>query len=187
MSGEQCNRCRFWLEDKAGRDPNDPDWGFGRCRREPPRVSEAYVAALMPRLEYGQQADPEISTVEMTTASLFPATCSTDWCGHFDALPSSLLAMLAERNALITHIDDDGISEDEAQAECGRLNQLDTQIERTPAATRDDVLAKLLLAVQLVAEGHEVSESHAASIVCEAKSVTGAGRVSPNVAPTREA
>lgn len=81
---EQCNRCRFWREDKAERDPNDPGWGFGLCRREPPRVSETYVAALMPKLEYGQQADPEIGVVAMTTASLFPATTLTDWCGRFE-------------------------------------------------------------------------------------------------------
>jgi hypothetical protein len=80
---DQCNRCRFWREDMTDRDPNDPDWGFGLCRREPPRVSEAYIAALMPRLQYGQQADPEICTTERVTASLFPATCSTDWCGRF--------------------------------------------------------------------------------------------------------
>ena len=80
-----CRNCIYWHEDKAHRDEaNDPDWGFGVCRRRPPTISESYVAALMPPLEYGQQADPEIGVVRMTVASLFPATTATDWCGDYD-------------------------------------------------------------------------------------------------------
>ncbi|ARR52157.1 hypothetical protein HY78_01115 [Rhizorhabdus wittichii DC-6] len=80
---EQCNRCRFWREDKTARLDDDPDWRFGYCRARPPIVSESYVAALMPKLSYGQPEDPEIDIVSMTTCSLFPATGSTDWCGAF--------------------------------------------------------------------------------------------------------
>jgi hypothetical protein len=80
---EQCNRCRFWCEEMKHRDPNDADWGFGRCRREPPRLSESYIAALMPKLEYGQQHDPDMDALQLSTASIFPATHSTDWCGKY--------------------------------------------------------------------------------------------------------
>lgn len=80
---EQCNRCRFWAEDMKERDPNDANWGFGRCRLRPPVISETYVAALIPKLEYGQQCDPDIDTTSLSTASLFPATHSADWCGEY--------------------------------------------------------------------------------------------------------
>ena len=77
----QCNTCLFWKEDMRDRDPNDPYWGFGHCRREPPKLIECMMKPLLPKLEYGQFADLDLSTVDAFTASKFPATFSTDWCG----------------------------------------------------------------------------------------------------------
>lgn len=65
------------------RDPNDPDWGFGSCRREPPRLVECIVKPLMPPLRYGNQADPDMTPLDLVSASCFPATNSTDWCGRY--------------------------------------------------------------------------------------------------------
>ncbi|MGW8278557.1 hypothetical protein ACWGK7_03550 [Sphingomonas aurantiaca] len=80
---ERCNRCRFWLEDMRDRDPNDTDWGFGSCRRRPPALVECIVRPLMPQLRYGQQEDPDMGPLDLVSATRFPATCSTDWCGEF--------------------------------------------------------------------------------------------------------
>lgn len=80
---EQCNRCRFWREDMSARDPGDVDWGFGHCQRKPPTLVECMVKAHMVPLRYGQQEDPEIDSVTLSTCSMFPATSSTDWCGEY--------------------------------------------------------------------------------------------------------
>lgn len=85
LLGDRCNKCRFWLEDMTNRDPNDPDWGFGSCRREPPRLIEAIVKPLMPELRYGQLNDFDMSPLELVGASRFPATHSSDWCGRYEA------------------------------------------------------------------------------------------------------
>lgn len=96
---EHCNRCRFWHEDMAVRDPADVNFGFGHCRRRPPVVIDSVVSALLPKLEYGQQADPEIGTASMSNASLWPVTFAMSWCGDFDSLilprPSPCAALSA--------------------------------------------------------------------------------------------
>ena len=89
---QRCNKCRFWLEDMADRDPNDPNWGFGSCRREPPRLIESIVKPLMPELRYGQQQDPDMGPLELVSASRFPATASTDWCGRYEAIAGGVAA-----------------------------------------------------------------------------------------------
>jgi hypothetical protein len=84
-SVERCNKCRFWHEDMADRDPNDANCGYGSCRREPPRLVEAIVKPLMPELRYGHHTDPDMSPLELLSASRFPATGATDWCGRYEA------------------------------------------------------------------------------------------------------
>lgn len=84
LPSERCNRCRFWIEDMAHRDPNDADWGFGSCRRRPPVLVESVIAKTMPPLLYGQQTDPEMDALDLHAASRFPATASTDWCGEYE-------------------------------------------------------------------------------------------------------
>ena len=81
---ERCNKCRFWLEDMTDRDPNDSDWGFGSCRREPPRLIECIVKPLMPQLRYGEQTDASMSPLDLLSASHFPPTHSRDWCGRYE-------------------------------------------------------------------------------------------------------
>lgn len=88
---ERCNRCRFWLEDKSARDPNDVDGGYGSCRRSPPVLVECIVKPLMPQLSYGQQADPDMDPLDLVSATRFPATKSLDWCGGFQ--PESQLPL----------------------------------------------------------------------------------------------
>lgn len=80
---ERCQRCHYWREDKRHTDPSDPDFAFGSCRRAAPRIIGEIARVIMPAPEYGNQVEPEISTVAMTTATLFPATHSADWCGEY--------------------------------------------------------------------------------------------------------
>jgi len=78
-----CNGCRFWREKSETRDPNDAAWSFGTCRRRPPVISEALIEAVRPLPSYREAVDPELDVVTMTSASVWPATHSADWCGEF--------------------------------------------------------------------------------------------------------
>jgi hypothetical protein len=171
---DQCNRCQFWLEDKAEHDPNDPDWGFGRCRRQPPRVSEAYVTALMPKLEYGQQADPEIGTVQMTTASLFPATCSSDWCGAYVPIqPADQIAAWVDEYERTRAAIDAPTREDTPDFELlsARMNHLEGAVVAAPAITREGVIAKLFMIARINGDGASPDAGQVAHAVKEAQSL----------------
>jgi hypothetical protein len=89
--------------------------------------------------------------------------------------------------ALIDYLNSDARTDSEADDGADRLNEADNRIMETPATTKDGIFAKLLLATQLITEGHDIGEARAAAIVCEASLVTGVGRVPPNVTPAREA
>ncbi|MFC0305321.1 hypothetical protein ACFSTI_19525 [Rhizorhabdus histidinilytica] len=145
---EQCNRCRFWLEDMTDRDPNDPDFGFGRCRLRPPVVSETYVAALMPRLAYGRQEDPDMDTTSLVTASLYPATFSADWCGCFKpmAQPTSVIQQQLARwfdAYRELHALDDGASEEDQAPFWAIIDDAAERIMANPSGSLGDVAAKL--------------------------------------------
>ena len=81
---QRCNQCRFWRRSPVDNELNDPDWGFGLCRKRPPVLVDAMVSALMPRPSYLDQQDPDLDTVSLTTCSMWPATHSSDWCGAFE-------------------------------------------------------------------------------------------------------
>ena len=88
---EQCNRCRFWLADKATLAANDPfgeHIAFGRCRRNAPVVIGALAALGVPRVAWGRDADledEELSSAFLNRVSQQPVTESADWCGEFIA------------------------------------------------------------------------------------------------------
>ncbi len=84
LPSERCNRCRFWSEEMAHRDPSDDDFGFGWCRRRPPVLIETIVKPLLPALRYGQQTDEDMSALDLVSASKHPATHSLDWCGEYE-------------------------------------------------------------------------------------------------------
>ncbi|MBA3667948.1 MAG: hypothetical protein H0W65_09525 [Sphingomonas sp.] len=79
----QCNGCRFWKLDESTVDPNDPDWGFGSCRRKPPVLLDCLIAAEIVPPRYGNQTDLDISIEKIATGSRFPGTFATDWCGNY--------------------------------------------------------------------------------------------------------
>lgn len=83
---ERCLGCRFWLaEQSTFTDNMDPEWGFGRCRREPPRIIGEVARALMPHPRFGEQVEPEIAVTTLAEASLFPTVHATDWCGQYSS------------------------------------------------------------------------------------------------------
>ena len=85
MKSAQCNCCRFWKLDEATVDKADPDWGFGHCRRRPPVLADSLIAAQIVPPRYGEQTDLEIgSPTEAYSASVWPATFATEWCGEFE-------------------------------------------------------------------------------------------------------
>ena len=87
MSAPQCSGCRFWKLDETTIDPLDPDWGFGSCRRNPPALIDSMVAASIVPPRYGNQSDlvrPDPASAY--SASLWPATFATDWCGTFNGV-----------------------------------------------------------------------------------------------------
>lgn len=81
---EQCNRCRFWLEEMQHRDACDVNHGFGWCRRRPPRLIETIVTPKLPPLRYGQQVDCDLDALDLVDACKFASTSATDWCGEFE-------------------------------------------------------------------------------------------------------
>lgn len=120
----------------------------------------------------GRQFETGDTIMDINNASAAGATAQQ---------PSNLLLKLAERNALIDRIDIEDLSDLEAAEESARLSRQDAAILATPAASSDDMFAKLLLLVQSVTEGVMLEEADAAAAVLEAQALTGAGRVSPNV------
>ena len=84
-------------------------------------MSESYVAAFLPKLEYGQQADPEIDTPRLQCASLFPASFATDWCGRFEAAAGSLATRMGDFVAVVAECKPDvGNEMDEAIVKVAR-------------------------------------------------------------------
>ena len=84
MSTAQCNGCRFWKLDESTIDPNDANWGFGFCRHKPPVLVDCLVAAEIAPPRYGNQSDLEqLTPVSASSASSWPGTFATEWCGEY--------------------------------------------------------------------------------------------------------
>lgn len=86
----QCATCRFWLPDPDGpQDHNDPAFGFGSCRLEPPKIVTPLAKLAMGKLRFGQQFDPQdvFSVTDAYDASSFPGTYMHQWCGRFEWIP----------------------------------------------------------------------------------------------------
>jgi hypothetical protein len=80
---ERCKSCRFWCKNEKISDPEDSEWGFGSCRLRPPILVDGMVRALMPKAMYGEQVEPEMDTLALMPASLWPSTTGYDWCGEY--------------------------------------------------------------------------------------------------------
>ncbi|WP_230771105.1 hypothetical protein [Sphingomonas sp. Leaf4] len=85
-------------------------------------------------------------------------------------------AWLNERNDLLAAADrsEADVSDDVALT---RINDLDGRIITTPATSADDVIAKLVMAMEVQAEGANISSQEAAMLIREAKAHLGIGYV----------
>lgn len=100
-----------------------------------------------------------------------------DLGGPAASLPSSEhSAWLNERNDLLEQADrsEADVSDDEALS---RINRLDARIINTPATSAEDVIAKLVMAIEVQAEGANIASEEAAVLVREAKAHLGVGYV----------
>lgn len=83
---------------------------------------------------------------------------------------------LAERNAVMVECEAAGASDDaDHDARLDRLNALDSLILRTPASSSDEMLAQLVLATQVSAEGSCLEEKDAAKLIQQCARLTGLG------------
>jgi len=83
---EQCNRCRFWKFVTSGdADEDDQPYGWGWCRRYPPKVSDHMASITIGTPDFRQQycRDEMANEIAVSSACLLPATFSRDWCGEF--------------------------------------------------------------------------------------------------------
>ena len=85
MTGRQCNGCRFCKLDETTIDPNDDNWGFGFCRRKPPVLVDSIIPAEIVPPRYSHQSDLDRpGPDEAYSASIWPATFATEWCGEYE-------------------------------------------------------------------------------------------------------
>ncbi len=91
-----------------------------------------------------------------------------------------LTAMLSERNQWLDYLDYEDKSKDrcdEFDRNYAHLAALERNIEQARPSSTEGVLAKLIFALQVIAEGHEIEEAKAVNLVREAMAVTGMGRL----------
>ncbi|QTH21971.1 hypothetical protein HRJ34_00055 [Rhizorhabdus wittichii] len=142
---EQCNRCRFWLVDP---DYSDGEPTYGRCRFAPPVLVQPMLAILMPKPAYGDQVDPDISTMTLHDASQHPVTEDDDWCGSFQPTvqpTSAIQEQLARWTAAYQDLDalDLDASEEDRARLWAIVDDAAERITETPAGSLRDVAAKL--------------------------------------------
>lgn len=77
---QSCSNCRFWANPN---DDEDDDTRMGECRRYPPRICEAMMAADIANA-YGEPAiGLERKTNWLNTT--FPVTGDDEWCGEWQS------------------------------------------------------------------------------------------------------
>jgi hypothetical protein len=85
-------------------------------------------------------------------------------------------AWLDDRNQILATINTEG-AHTEAQINdlLTTMIAIEKRIEETPARTSDALVAKMVLALQVTAEGHELSEDSAATLIREAQCLLDIG------------
>lgn len=90
LNKEGCGSCRFWLPDPKCTDQRGTGgWGFGYCRRRPPRLISPLAKVARGTLRCGHQQDMDelFGACATFDATAFPGTYYTEWCGEFEAAP----------------------------------------------------------------------------------------------------
>jgi len=85
-------------------------------------------------------------------------------------------AWLDDRNQILATINKDGaLTEPQINDLLATMIAIEKRIEETPARTSDGLVAKMVLALQVTAEGHELSEGSAADLIREAQCLLDIG------------
>lgn len=108
----------------------------------------------------GNQGVARQVTAEPTAARLPRATAKGT---------ASLRSILNERNAELGQLEAPTHTDEDRNAICRRMNDLEGRLIDTPSASTDDVMAKLLLIAQIVEEGFEPDQEFAAKALAEAR------------------
>ncbi|TPG56347.1 hypothetical protein [Sphingomonas glacialis] len=83
---------------------------------------------------------------------------------------------LNDRNQILAAINKEGLHTDEQIDDLLEIMvAIEKRINETPARTSDGLVSKMVLAFQVTAEGHELSEEAAADIVREAQCLLDIG------------
>ena len=85
-------------------------------------------------------------------------------------------AWLDDRNQILATINKDGgLTEAQINDLLATMIGIEKRIEDTPARTSDGLVTKMVLALQVTAEGHELSEDTAAALIREAQCLLDIG------------
>lgn len=85
-------------------------------------------------------------------------------------------AWLDDRNQILATINKDGsLAEAQINDLLATMIAVEKRIEETPARTSDALVAKMVLALQVTAEGHELSQESAADLVRQAQCLLDIG------------
>lgn len=85
-------------------------------------------------------------------------------------------AWLGDRNQVLATINKDITLSDEQTTDLLTVMiEIERRINETPARTSDGLVAKMILALQVTAEGHELSEDAAAALIREAQCLLDIG------------
>jgi hypothetical protein len=85
-------------------------------------------------------------------------------------------AWLDDRNQVLATINKDfTLSDEQTTGLLTVMIEIEQRINATPARTSDGLVAKMILALQVTAEGHELSEGSAAELIREAQCLLDIG------------
>ncbi|MEG8058045.1 hypothetical protein QP150_16330 [Sphingomonas sp. 22L2VL55-3] len=85
-------------------------------------------------------------------------------------------AWLDDRNQILATINkDSALTEAQINDLLATMIAIEKRIEDTPARTSDGLVTKMVLALQVTAEGHELSEDAAAALIREAQCLLDIG------------
>ncbi|GGE74988.1 hypothetical protein [Sphingomonas prati] len=90
---------------------------------------------------------------------------------------TSLRGLLARRNAIIELMDHEDLTDARQSELFSVVHVCEDKVLKTKAGTVDDAVVKMIAALQVAAEGHELGEGEAAQAVAEARKHFGIGYV----------
>ncbi|SFP98792.1 hypothetical protein [Sphingomonas rubra] len=129
---------------------------------------------VRPNIRIAFSASPAVLAVRDKAADTPDAVKTLD---EIAATHVPFRALLAERNALVDHLDSQATSPDEARDTilCSAINNVENLILGGVSHTPDDTIVRLIALAQVAAEGHEVDDVTAARGIKDAQRHFGIG------------